>query len=64
LMLTAIDPPDQLAASFPALTNPMPIPGNPLEFDCQTATGKVRLRPYHRLQRDIYSTYFQHTSKT
>lgn len=61
LMLTAIDPPEQLSAGAPALARMEPVPGQPLEFDCQTAAGKVRMRPYHQVQRETYSTYFSRT---
>jgi DUF1680 family protein len=61
VMLTAIDPPDELAATGPALARMDPVPGKPLEFDCQTATGKVRMRPFYQVQRETYSTYFRRT---
>jgi DUF1680 family protein len=61
VMLTAIDPPKQLAASAPALRGMEPAPGRPLEFDCQTAAGKVRMRPFYQVQRETYSTYFRRT---
>lgn len=61
LMLTAIDPPDELAASVTALGNMAPVPGKPLEFDCWTAAGRVRLRPYYQVRRETYSTYFRRT---
>ena len=61
VMLTAIDPPEQLAASAPALAGMEPVPGKPLEFDCQTAAGKVRMRPFYQVRRETYSTYFRRT---
>ena len=36
-----------------------PVTGKPLEFDCQTAAGKVRMRPFYRVQHETYSTYFR-----
>jgi len=61
VMLTAIDPPEPLAASTPALARMEPVPGKPLEFDCQTAAGKVRMRPFYQVRRETYSTYFRRT---
>lgn len=61
VMLTAVDPPEQLAAAAPALTGMQPVAGRPLEFDCRTSTGAVRMRPFYRVQREPYSTYFQRT---
>jgi DUF1680 family protein len=61
VMLAAIDPPDELAASAAALTRMDPVAGRPLEFDCTTATGKVRMRPFYQVQREAYSTYFRRT---
>jgi DUF1680 family protein len=62
IMLTAINPPEQLAASAAALTRMDTVPGKPLEFHCQTASGRVRMRPFYQVQREAYSTYFQVTS--
>ena len=62
VMLTAIDPPEQLEATAAALAHRKPVPGKPLEFECATAAGKVRLRPYCQLQREPYSTYFRRTA--
>jgi uncharacterized protein len=61
VMLTAIDPPEQLAALASAFANMEPVPGKPLEFDCQTAAGKVRMRPFYQVQHETYSTYFRRT---
>ena len=61
VMLAAIDPPDELAASAAALGADGARPGKPLEFDCTTAAGKVRMRPFYRVQRETYSTYFRRT---
>ncbi len=61
VMLTAINPPEQeqLAASAAALASMEPVPGKPLEFECQSAGGRARMRPFYRVQRETYSTYFQ-----
>ena len=61
VMLAAIDPPDELAASAAALAQMELVSGKPLEFDCTTATGKVRMRPFYRVQREPYSIYFRRT---
>jgi len=61
VLLAAIDPPDELAASAAALARMDPVAGKPLEFDCTTAAGKVRMRPFYRVQREAYSTYFRRT---
>jgi uncharacterized protein len=63
VMLTAVDPPAQLQASTAALAQMDPVPGKPLEFDCQTAAGKVRMRPFYQVQRETYSTYFRRTAE-
>jgi DUF1680 family protein len=59
VMLAAVDPPDDFAATADALARMSPAAGGPLEFDCTTAAGKVRMRPFYRLQRESYSTYFR-----
>jgi DUF1680 family protein len=59
LMLTAVDPPEQLAASAAALSGMEAVPGKPLDFDCRTSAGKVRVRPFYQVQREPYSTYFR-----
>jgi DUF1680 family protein len=61
VMLAAIDPPARLEASASALASMAPVAGTPLEFDCRTAAGTVRMRPFYRVQREMYSTYFQRT---
>lgn len=33
--------------------------GQALEFDCQTAAGKVRMRPFYRVAGETYSAYFR-----
>ncbi|MFN7925515.1 MAG: glycoside hydrolase family 127 protein [Bryobacteraceae bacterium] len=59
IMLTAVDPPAELAATAEALARSAPVAGKPLEFDCAASTGAVRLRPFYRVQREMYSTYFR-----
>jgi DUF1680 family protein len=61
VMITAIDPPEELAVSASALRAMQPVPGTPLEFDCRTAAGNVRMRPFYRVQGETYSTYFHRT---
>jgi hypothetical protein len=61
VMLTAIDPPTELAATAAALSSMRAIDGRPLEFDCETLAGKVRMRPFYQVQREAYSTYFRRT---
>jgi hypothetical protein len=61
VMLVAIDPPDDLAASGAALGQMQAVAGKPLEFDCQPAAGMVRMRPFYQVQRETYSTYFRRT---
>ncbi len=60
-MLAAVDPPDELTATGAALAQMEAVPGKPLEFDCRTKTGKVRMRPFYQVQREAYSTYFRRT---
>ena len=60
-MLTAVDPPVELRASRSALGGMEAVPQKPLEFDCVTAAGKVRMRPFYQVRREIYSTYFERT---
>jgi len=61
VMLTAIDPPDEMTASAAALAKMEPVSGKPLEYDCRTAAGKVRMRPFYQVQREPYTTYFRRT---
>jgi len=61
VMLTAVDPPGELAAPAAALAGMQPVSGKPLEFDCRTAAGNVRMRPFYQVQRETYSTYFHRT---
>jgi hypothetical protein len=59
LLMTAIDPPAELMLSGAALKQMQPLPGKPLEFECKTPAGNVRLRPFYQVQRETYSTYFR-----
>jgi hypothetical protein len=59
VMLVAVDPPERIAGTFRQM---QPVPGKPLEFDCQTAGGPVRMRPFYQVQREVYSTYFTRES--
>jgi len=59
VMLSAVDPPAELVASAVALQEMEPVPGQPLAFDCRTASGKVRLAPFYRIRNEVYSTYFR-----
>ncbi|MGO9258516.1 MAG: beta-L-arabinofuranosidase domain-containing protein [Bryobacteraceae bacterium] len=59
LLMTAIDPPAELAATRPAIAGIQAAPGAPMEFDCRTAGGAVRMRPFYRVERETYSTYFK-----
>jgi DUF1680 family protein len=59
VMLTAVDPLQKMAASRAALAKMEPVPGKPLEFNCRTATGDVTMRPFYKVQREPYSTYFR-----
>ena len=61
VMLAAVDPPEHLSASAAALGKMDAVPGKALEFDCQTAAGKVRMRPFYQVRRETYSTYFHRT---
>jgi DUF1680 family protein len=59
VMLTAVDPPASLAATASSLASMTPVAGKPLEFDCKTSSGMVRMRPFYQVQREPYSTYFR-----
>lgn len=61
VMLVAVDPPEKLDASAVSLGRLDPVSGKPLEFDCRTASGAVRMRPFYQVQREPYTTYFQRT---
>ena len=63
VMLVAVDPPEKLEASAAALTRLEPVAGKPLEFDCRTAAGKVRMKPFYQVQREPYTTYFRRTGE-
>ena len=63
VMLTAIDPPQPLSASAESLRRMMRAPGKPLEFDCLTTAGQVRMRPFYKVRRETYSTYFTRVRK-
>lgn len=55
VMLVAVDPPERLSPVFGQMT---PVAGVPLEFDL----GGVRFRPFYRVQREAYSTYFSRSA--
>ena len=61
VMLAAIHPPERLEADAAALVGMELVAGEALEFDCRTAAGKVRMRPFYQVQREPYSTYFRRT---
>jgi DUF1680 family protein len=63
VMLTAVDPPAELSASARGLGRMTPVAGKPLEFECQTGADAVRMRPFYRVQREPYSTYFHRTKE-
>lgn len=63
VMLVAVDPPDKLTANAASLARMDAVPGKPLEFDCHTASGSVRMRPFYQVQREPYSTYFHRTGE-
>jgi hypothetical protein len=63
LMLVAVDPPEELAAPAAALVKMQPVSGEPLEFDCGTTAGAVRMRPFYQVRREGYSTYFHRTGE-
>lgn len=59
VMMTAVNPPADLSATASALTGMKPVLGKPLEFDCETASGPVRVKPFYQVERETYSTYFR-----
>jgi len=61
VMLVAVNPPADLAATSSALVSMKPAAGAPLKFDCESAAGPVRLRPFYRVQHEPYTTYFRRT---
>jgi hypothetical protein len=58
VMLVAVEPPEKLEAPAAALARMEPVSGKPLEFNCRTASGSVRMRPFYQVQQEPYSTYF------
>jgi hypothetical protein len=63
IMLAAIDPPPQLAATRAQLTNMQPVAATALAFTCATSTGPVRMRPFYQVRRETYSTYFHQSTE-
>ncbi len=61
VMLVAVDPPEKVEASAAALARMDAVPGKPLEFDCRSLSGAVRMRPFYQVQREPYTTYFRRT---
>ena len=59
VMLTAVNPPEELTASGDIGSRMTPVTGKPLEFDCRTTAGAVRMRPFYQVQREPYTTYFR-----
>ncbi len=59
VMLVAVDVTGKLAASPESLSELRAVAGKGLEFDCRTADGVVRLRPFYRVKGESYSTYFE-----
>jgi uncharacterized protein len=59
VMMSVMDPPAELAATTAALSEMAPVAGRPLHFDCETQSGKVRLKPFYQVTNETYSTYFQ-----
>jgi DUF1680 family protein len=57
VMLVAVDPPAKLEATAASLARMDEVHGNALEFDCPTTSGRVRMRPFYRVQREPYTTY-------
>jgi hypothetical protein len=64
VMLVGCDPPERLEAESAALTRMEAVAGKALEFDCRTASGNVRMRPFYQVQREPYSTYFHRTERS
>ena len=58
VMLVAANPPEKLQAGSSALASMGAVAGKPLEFECRTASGQVRMRPFYQVQREPYSSYF------
>ena len=60
LMLVALEP--QFGLPQGALAGQgafQPVPGLAQTFDLQRAGGRVRFKPFYRVQEEIYSTYFE-----
>lgn len=64
VMLVAVNPPQKLNATAAELAHMEAVAGAPLEFDFRTADGPVRMRPFYRVQREPYTTYFGRMSRT
>jgi hypothetical protein len=63
VMLVAVDPPEKLAAGASSLRRLDAVPGKATEFECKTAKGGVRMRPFYQVRREPYTTYFQRTGE-
>lgn len=59
VMLVAVNPPEKLAASAQSLASLEAVEGKALEFNCRHNAGNVRLRPFYRVKREPYTTYFE-----
>lgn len=59
VMLNAVEVGEELTAQAGALREMNPVGGKVLEFECRTAAGKVRMRPFYRIGKEMYSTYFR-----
>jgi DUF1680 family protein len=62
VMLVAVDPPAKLEASPASLVRMDEVYGSTLEFDCRATSGRVRMRPFYRVQREPYTTYVNRTT--
>jgi DUF1680 family protein len=63
VMLVAVDPPENLEATAGAMLGMDAVVGTPLEFDCRTNSGSVRMRPFFQVGRKSYTTYFRRLPK-
>jgi DUF1680 family protein len=61
VMLVACNPPEKLEAASTSLARMEAIADKPLEFDCRTASGLVRMRPFYAVRREPYTTYVRVT---
>jgi DUF1680 family protein len=59
VMLVAVDPPQKLEADSASLSRMDSVDGKPLEFDCRTVSGNVRMRPFYQVKQEPYTTYFR-----